>query len=149
MAVVQWRRGHRLLTKPAFVCWLSVSLVTSCTAQQASQSASGTILPSDASCAKSTAVGRTDPNDGKDHGTGVGGPNATRVGPLTIHPYPYQPGYPVKVIIHRVATLDAPLSLRGWRCVDQRPLRFWYRDTDLPIGIPASDHDLRRIGDFG
>jgi hypothetical protein len=57
---------------------------------------------------------------------GVDAASAPRVGPLTFHPYPYQRGYPTKMLIHAVVRQSQPLVLRGRRCSDGLALRFRY-----------------------
>ncbi len=56
---------------------------------------------------------------------------------------------PTKVLIHVRRPLRAPITLRGRRCSDGRPLRFFYRNVgdlrDLPQAGPAVD--LQRMGD--
>ena len=57
--------------------------------------------------------------------------------------------YPTKVLIGVHRPLRAPITLRGRRCSDDRPLRFFYRNTgdtrDLPDAGPASE--LEHMGD--
>jgi hypothetical protein len=36
--------------------------------------------------------------------------------------------------------------LRGWRCSDGRPLRFWFSDADLPFRGPGSTEQLATTG---
>jgi hypothetical protein len=56
----------------------------------------------------------------------VGAPGAPAVGPLSFHPYPYQNGYPTKMVIAAVVTQTATITLRGYRCSDARVLTFQY-----------------------
>jgi hypothetical protein len=86
---------------------------------------------------------------------------AARVGPLwfVVPPGPRAvvqllPDYPAlvsptKVLIYVQRPLRAPIRLRGRRCSDGRPLRFFYRNAgdlrDLPQAGPAAD--LERVGD--
>jgi hypothetical protein len=45
--------------------------------------------------------------------------------------------------------LPLPVALRGWRCRDDRPLHFWYRqEGEVPLPRnPASPEELERAGD--
>jgi hypothetical protein len=57
---------------------------------------------------------------------------------------------PTKVPIVIRERLPRPVTLRGWRCADGTPLRFWYRrqgDVPLPRN-PASPGELERAGDL-
>jgi hypothetical protein len=48
------------------------------------------------------------------------------LGPLQLDLYPFRQGYPLKVLIGAARPLRAPLTIRGWRCGDAVPLRFYY-----------------------
>jgi hypothetical protein len=66
--------------------------------------------------------------------------------------YPDEQGLisPTKVPIVIRERLRAPVTLRGWRCRNGTPLRFWYRpDGSVPLARnPASPEELRRAGDL-
>jgi hypothetical protein len=48
-------------------------------------------------------------------------------GPLRFGVYaPFKPGSPTKVPITLGKPLEADVTLKGWRCSDGHPLRFWY-----------------------
>ena len=60
--------------------------------------------------------------------------------------YPFDPGYPTKMVVMAQARLHKPVVLRGWSCADGTPLRFWYRDG-LPFAqLPVAADELRRTG---
>jgi hypothetical protein len=81
------------------------------------------------------------------HTIGVGSPGAPTIGTHTFHPYPYQPGYPTKMIIHWVADAPHTTYLRGWRCRDGRVLRLWYEGDPQLMGTPPySTAKLMRLG---
>lgn len=63
----------------------------------------------------------------------IGKPGAATVGPLSFHPYPYQAGYPTKMLIHTERAQTSAIVLRGYRCADGRVLRFSYSaEPELP-----------------
>jgi len=77
----------------------------------------------------------------------VAAPNAPRIGPLSVHPYPYAAGYPTKVLLHPVREVDATLHLTGQSCRDERALRFIYGSVGLPAGQPPySEQQLGTLG---
>jgi hypothetical protein len=57
---------------------------------------------------------------------------------------------PTKVPVVVRERLRAPVTLRGWHCADDTPLRFWYhREGDVPLPRnPASPGELERAGDL-
>ena len=57
---------------------------------------------------------------------------------------------PTKAPIVVRERLRTPVTLRGWRCRDGTPLRFWYRrEGEVPLGRnPASPKELERAGDL-
>ena len=60
----------------------------------------------------------------------------------------YVPGYPTKVRLRLTEELGSSLALQGWRCADEKPLRFWYRE-DLPfVDVPVSRKALETTGDL-
>ncbi|WP_432840187.1 hypothetical protein [Dactylosporangium sp. CA-092794] len=81
-------------------------------------------------------------------GIGVGSPDAPAIGPLTFHPYSYQPGFVTKMIIYAVRDQPRAVALTGRRCTDGRPLRFWYGRNDLPPAPPLSEQRLQSLGDL-
>lgn len=57
--------------------------------------------------------------------------------------------FPTKVLVYARTQLEADVRLRGWRCSDRRPLRFWYR-AGRP-GTPRKgfpEARMRKIGDL-
>jgi hypothetical protein len=59
-------------------------------------------------------------------------------------------GYATKVLIAaKPHARTRRVVLRGWRCSDLRPLRFWYRDANLPFSGQVSDSVLASTGDLG
>jgi hypothetical protein len=96
----------------------------------------------DAACAHPTATATTgQPNR-------VGSPNAPTIGELSFHPYPYQPGFVTKMIIHAVQDQPQTIVLTGQRCSDRRPLRFWYGRNELPPDPPLTGGQLQSLGDL-
>lgn len=79
---------------------------------------------------------------------GVGSPDAPTVGPLSFHPYPYQPGFITKMIIRLIRDQPQTIVLTGQRCSDRRPLRFWYGRKVLPPDPPLSEEQLQSLGDL-
>lgn len=86
---------------------------------------------------------------------------AARAGPISFVPgalsrravvrlIPNYPGevYPHKVLIYVPTPLATPVTLKGRRCSDGKPLRFWYRAGvgDLPGAGSATE--LRQTGDL-
>jgi hypothetical protein len=62
----------------------------------------------------------------------------------------YMQGYPTKMLIAaRAHERTRRVVLRGWRCSDRRPLRFWYRNAYLPFSGQVSDPVLASTGDLG
>jgi hypothetical protein len=67
--------------------------------------------------------------------------------------YPNKQGRisPTKVPIVIREKVSKPVTLRGWRCRDSRPLRFWYpvQGGGVPLARnPASPQELERAGDL-
>jgi len=57
----------------------------------------------------------------------------------------FRPGFPTKVPIDVNKPLETPVDVRGWRCADGHPLRFWYRG-----GVPFhSVPDVRAMETAG
>lgn len=77
----------------------------------------------------------------------VGKAGAPTIGPLSFHPYPYDAGYPTKMIIHAEVDQTQPLVLHGYRCTDGRTLRFSYDQDALPAQPPYTEHQLQTLGD--
>jgi hypothetical protein len=62
----------------------------------------------------------------------------------------YRQGYATKLLIAaRAHNRTRRVVLRGWRCSDRRPLRFWYRNAYLPFSGQVSDSVLASTGDLG
>lgn len=77
----------------------------------------------------------------------IGQPGAATLGPLSFHPYPYQAGYPTKMLIHSERDQTKPLVLRGYRCTDRRTLRFSYSvDPELPTPPFTQQQMEARLG---
>lgn len=76
------------------------------------------------------------------HPVQVGDPAAPTVGPLSFHPYPYQPDYPTKMIINAVRDLEQPVTIRGYRCTDGMVLRFAYGDSTT---LPTAPYTTRQL----
>jgi hypothetical protein len=75
-----------------------------------------------------------------------------RLGPLTLqagYRGDFQLGYPYKVGITRYDMSQRTIELRGWRCADDRPLHFYYRDLRyFPLPQPPfTRRQLRHLGD--
>ncbi len=83
------------------------------------------------------------------HTVGIGSPSAPTIGAHSFHPYPYQPGYPTKMIVYQVTDESRSIYLRGWRCSDGRVLRLWYDEGDPQLmGTPPySEAKLMRLGE--
>jgi len=83
------------------------------------------------------------------HTVGVGSPGAPTIGAHSFHPYPYQPGFPTKMIVYQVTNESRTIYLRGWRCSDGRVLRLWYDEGDPQLmGTPPySEAKLMRLGE--
>ena len=47
----------------------------------------------------------------------------------------FRPGTPTKVPIVVEKPLERNVTLKGWRCSDGRPLRFWYERSGLPFPV--------------
>ncbi len=61
----------------------------------------------------------------------------------------YAAGYPTKVILHAVRDQTQTIVLRGSRCGDGRPLRFWYDDGILPGPLPPlTEQQMQGVGDL-
>jgi hypothetical protein len=60
------------------------------------------------------------------------------LGPLQLDLYPFRPGYPLKVLIGSARPPRTPVTIRGWRCSDGTPLRFWYGGTEAALGLRLS-----------
>lgn len=82
-----------------------------------------------------------------DRSVPIGSRSAPTAGPYSFHPYPYVPGYPTKVLIHAVRAQRGPISLRGLRCSDGHPLRFWYDRGSLPEQPPMTAQEMQTAGD--
>jgi hypothetical protein len=65
-------------------------------------------------------------------------------GKLWLGLYPYQSGYPTKVVVMAQRKIRVAVVLRGWNCATGKPLRFWYRERNP--GAPLSTDALRRRG---
>jgi len=62
----------------------------------------------------------------------------------------YMQGYATKVLIAaKPHARRRRVVLRGWRCSDRRPVRFWYRNAYLPFSGQVSDSVLASTGDLG
>ncbi len=62
----------------------------------------------------------------------------------------FMPGYPTKVVIQRVKSVQAPITLEGWDCGTGQRLHFWYRKDCCPFPLrtlPVSDEQLAEGGD--
>jgi hypothetical protein len=58
------------------------------------------------------------------------------LGPLQLDLNPFRQGYPLKVLIGAARPLRRPLTIRGRRCTDGVPLRFYY-EHGTSVGIAA------------
>lgn len=76
----------------------------------------------------------------------VGAPGAPAVGPLSFHPYPYEDGYPTKMIIAAVVNETGTITLRGYRCADVRILTFRYGPGPLTTPPPLAASQLAAAG---
>jgi hypothetical protein len=62
----------------------------------------------------------------------------------------YRHGYPTKLLIAaKPRGRTRRVVLRGWRCSDRLPLRFWYRNANLPFSGQVTDSELASTGDLG
>jgi len=95
-----------------------------------------------ASCTHPTATATTGQQ------IAVGSAKAPTIGQLSFHPYPYQPGFVTKMIIHAVQDQPQTVVLTGQRCSDRRPLRFWYGRNELPPDPPLTEQQLESLGDL-
>jgi hypothetical protein len=86
-----------------------------------------------------------------------GRPTDFRVGPIRLGFYhdpltgklEFKLGYPTKVVIFARRRVPAAVTLRGRRCSDGRPLRFWYgRDAQPFPALPVSEEALAARGDL-
>jgi hypothetical protein len=80
---------------------------------------------------------------------------AARVGPLLFvlgggprAETAYLRGYPTKELLHLTEGVESPLSLQGWRCPDEKPLRFWYREGPPFAEVPVPRNALETTGDL-
>jgi hypothetical protein len=80
------------------------------------------------------------------HPVTVGAPDAPAVGPLSFHPYPYQIGYPTKMVIAAVVNQASTITLRGYRCSDARTLTFVYGQASLNLPPPLTAAQLAASG---
>lgn len=74
--------------------------------------------------------------------------SAPTVGPIRFGFYPYERGYPTKVLIYAWRRQSAPIAIRGVLCT--RPdmnLHFWYRAASMPPPPPYGESRMRTIGD--
>lgn len=97
-------------------------------------------MPSSSICDDATASAATN------RSADVGTRQPPVIGPLSFHPYPYEPGYPTKVLISVIASHTHDIILTGVRCNDGRPLRMWYDNGLLPEPVPLSEEQLQRSG---
>lgn len=64
------------------------------------------------------------------------------------------PGYPTKIVTFVLKRVRKSLTLRGWRCTDGKPLRFWYGDPKRPnpwppwedTAFPLTQQQLETLG---
>ena len=62
----------------------------------------------------------------------------------------YRHGYATKLLIAAKPHVSTRrVVLRGWRCSDHLPLRFWYRNAYLPFSGQVTDSQLASTGDLG
>jgi hypothetical protein len=62
----------------------------------------------------------------------------------------YRQGYATKLLIAaKPHGRTQRVVLRGWRCSDRLPLRFWYRNAPPPFSGLVSDSVLASTGDLG
>jgi hypothetical protein len=62
----------------------------------------------------------------------------------------YRQGYATKLLIAaKPHERLRRVVLRGWRCSDHLPLRFWYRNAYPPFSGPVPDSVLASTGDLG
>jgi hypothetical protein len=84
--------------------------------------------------------------------------NVARAGPVAFRDFhrdeqvaaiaDFVPGYPTKVLILPFTSLQAAVTLQGWRCADGQPLRFWYGGGVPFTSLPASEAVLASTGDL-
>jgi hypothetical protein len=68
-------------------------------------------------------------------------------GPLRFAVYaPFKPGSPTKVPITVEKPLETNVTLKGWRCSDGHPLRFWYEKGSQPDPV-WNPKTLETVGD--
>jgi hypothetical protein len=91
-------------------------------------------------CKSPTATASTN------HPVVVGAPDAPAVGPLSFHPYPYENGYPTKMVIEAVMNQARTITLRGYRCSDARTLTFRYGPGALVSPPPLTASRLAAAG---
>jgi hypothetical protein len=97
------------------------------------------------------------------HPAGCGAPTPvvpmTRSGLTNAHPLgnllwfaggSYRQGYATKLLIAaKPHARTRRVVLRGWRCSDRLPLRFWYRNAYPPFSGQVADSVLASTGDLG
>jgi hypothetical protein len=82
------------------------------------------------SCSHPTATVATD------HTLPIGSPDLPTVGPIGLHPDPYQAGSATRTHVEARAAHPDPITLTGYNCGDRTPLHFWYDpqgDGSLPV----------------
>jgi hypothetical protein len=82
------------------------------------------------SCSHPTATVATD------HTLQIGSPDLPTVGPIGLHPDPYQAGSATRTHVEARAAHPDPITLTGYNCRDRAPLHFWYDpqgDGSLPV----------------
>lgn len=57
----------------------------------------------------------------------------------------FRPGVPTKVPIAVEKPLERNVTLKGWRCSDGRPLRFWYERGGLPFPVQYARDDAGNL----
>jgi hypothetical protein len=60
--------------------------------------------------------------------------------------YPYDPGYPTKVVVMARMRLEHPIAIQGWSCATGARLRFWYRESLPFANLPVRAEELRAKG---
>lgn len=134
-----------ILRKTAIILMIGLSSTTaSCT-----NNGPGTVRRLPATSAQSLAQMCAHPTTSASTRTivAVGARGAPRVGPITVHPYPYSAGYPTKVLLHPVHAVDAALRITGRSCRGQVALRFMYGSAWLAASSPPySQQQLATLG---
>lgn len=126
--------------------WLALTLLMAVLASCTS-SGGPTPPPTPSGSGKTGGCGVATATIATDRSVPVDSLSAPTVGPYSFHPYPYAPGYPTKVLIHAFRAQRGPISLRGFRCSDGRPLRFWYERGSLPEQPPMTTQEMQSAGD--